>query len=216
MNVEYASRDTDDVAFTRALERDVSRRAVEVAKKRAAGQRCNYDAFHQLVLGAELRAMKPLNATIENRKGVRVRRRSIDVTSTTRAHCGEVNWALTMSTPRNADEFARVWRRDCGDDDGRKTELLFNIPLDVFEVIFKAEIGLDLLRDFVRLIRARVEIDSAAIERAAGILLALTRCGRFRSHLRLAGTNTSRAATETLTRASELDAAHACLEAWSL
>lgn len=137
MNVEYASRDTDDVAFTRALERDVSRRAVEVAKKRAAGQRCNYDAFHQLVLGAELRAMKPLNATIENRKGVRVRRRSIDVTSTTRAHCGEVNWALTMSTPRNADEFARVWRRDCGDDDGRKTELLFNIPLDVFEVIFK-------------------------------------------------------------------------------
>ncbi|OUS45132.1 hypothetical protein BE221DRAFT_77614 [Ostreococcus tauri] len=194
MNVEYASRDTDDVAFTRALERDVSRRAVEVAKKRAAGQRCNYDAFHQLVLGAELRAMKPLNATIEN----------------------QVNWALTMSTPRNADEFARVWRRDCGDDDGRKTELLFNIPLDVFEVIFKAEIGLDLLRDFVRLIRARVEIDSAAIERAAGILLALTRCGRFRSHLRLAGTNTSRAATETLTRASELDAAHACLEAWSL
>lgn len=106
MNVEYASRYTDDVAFTRALERDVSRRAVEGAKKRAAGQRCNYDAFHQLVLGAELRAMKPLNATIENRKGARVRRRSIDVTSTTRAHCGEVNWALTVAAPRNADEFS--------------------------------------------------------------------------------------------------------------
>ena len=97
-----------------------------------------------------------------------------------------------------------------------KTQFLFDFPLDAFESVFKVEIGLDALRDFVRLIRARVERDENCVERAASILCALTRCGCFRAHLRLAGTATATAALETLRLAKPSDAVECARQAWGV
>jgi hypothetical protein len=216
-----------DTAFARALERDRHRAAVDEAKKRAAEQRCDYEAFRQLVLGANLRPMEKSRtartAPLRTRKfddtldhGVRTLNIACD-----RRHARppEVNFggSLTASAPcaaRTADEFARAWRRTCGDDDALKTQFLFDFPLDAFETVFEVEIGLDALRDFVRLIRARVEVDETCVERAVSILCALTRCGRFRTHARLAGIATATAALETFRLAHSSEAVERAREAW--
>ena len=214
-----------NTAFSRALELDRHRAAVDNAKKRAAEQRCDYDAFRQLVLGANLKPMDKsrTSATTTTRvfrgtqsHGAQISNVAFDLR---RARASEVNGGGSLTAPasrapRTADEFARAWRRTCGDDDALKTQFLFDFPLDAFESVFKVEIGLDALRDFARLIRSRVERDENCVERAASILCALTRCGCFRAHLRLAGSATATAALETLRLAKPSEAVECARQAW--
>lgn len=132
------TRDAVDAAFVRALERDRHREAVDGAKKRAALQRCDYNSFHQLVLGADLRAIRPRDpesgAKRDENRIVRDRGR-VPVDDIPLSSSRVVNARLTAS--RSADEFIRVWRRGCGDDDVRKTELIFSVSADEFECAFK-------------------------------------------------------------------------------
>ena len=217
-----------EIAFSRALELDRHRAAVDDAKKRAAEQRCDYQAFRQLVLGANLKPIEKSRtaaATTTSRVFHAAQSHDVQISNVAfdlrRPRASEVNGGGSLTAPsprapRTADEFARAWRRTCGTDDALKTQFLFDFPLDAFESVFKVEIGLDALRDFVRLIRARVERDENCVERAASILCALTRCGCFRAHLRLAGTATATAALETRRLAKPSDAVECARQAWGV
>ena len=73
---------------------------------------------------------------------------------------------------------------------------------------------MDVLIDFVRLITARITRDARAIERAAHILYALTTCGRFESHARLAGADVARDALRALRRAAPSATVRRAIERW--
>jgi len=230
----------EDLRFARALEFDHRRESEEAAKKRAVAQRCDYQSFHQLVAGARLSPMKK-KWTEELARGGKIADISRDSPHVDRRpgfHGGAtiaVNRAATpltaSSTPTTLDEFHRSWRRLCGDDDGRKTTFLLQLPIDSLQRIFKVrlsplyfsirvtnarvsecirqvELGLQLLREFVRLVCSHCERDETTdedISNAARFLLALTSCGRFHAHLNLAGPSTRDAGLDVLRRASRLD-----------
>ena len=78
----------------------------------------------------------------------------------------------------------------------------------------QVELALDVLIDFVRLITARITRDARAIERAAHILCALTTCGLFESHARLAGADVARDALQALRRAASSATVHRAIERW--
>ena len=133
-------RDSVDVAFARALERDRRRDAAESAKRRAVEQRCDYGAFHQLVLGANLRPMERSSWFRDAARGPRAvdrftRARSARLAGDAPARVNEE--ALTERAPETIDEFSRAWRRLRGECDDVKSEYLFNIPTEAFEVVFK-------------------------------------------------------------------------------
>lgn len=133
-------RDSVDVAFARALERDRRRDAAESAKRRAVEQRCDYGAFHQLVLGANLRPMEKSSWFRDAARGPRAvdrftRARSARLAGDAPARVNEE--ALTERAPETIDEFSRAWRRLRGECDDVKSEYLFNIPTEAFEVVFK-------------------------------------------------------------------------------
>jgi len=233
-------RDSVDVAFARALERDRRRDAAESAKRRAVEQRCDYGAFHQLVLGANLRPMEKSSWFRDAARGPRAvdrfaRARSARLAGDAPARVNEE--ALTERAPETIDEFSRAWRRLRGECDDVKSEYLFNIPTEAFEVVFKVrarvvrsrarrrptddfgvsaqvELALDVLIDFVRLIASRVESDERVVEGAARILCALTTCGRFESHARLAGADVARDALQTLRRAAPSASVRRAMESW--
>ena len=134
------ARDAVDAAFVRALERDRNREAVDRAKKRAALQRCDYNSFHQLVLGANLRAIPPRDSVSiarsdDNRTFQDCDRGRVPIDDVPLSSSQTVNVRLTGS--HGADEFIRAWRRGCGDDDAKKTELLFSVSANEFERAFK-------------------------------------------------------------------------------
>jgi len=80
----------------------------------------------------------------------------------------------------------------------------------------QVELRLDLLKDFVRLIHDRVARDPPSLDHAVEILCALTRCGRFDAHARLAGKTTCALAKQTLSLAGETQAILDATRAWSL
>jgi hypothetical protein len=140
MNAATPGRDSVDIAFARALERDRRRDATESAKRRAVEQRCDYGAFHQLVLGANLSPLER-SSWIRNTtaRGSRVVDRGTRATPTTSAGNarGRVNEALTARAPETMDEFSRAWRHLRGEDEEKKCAYLFAIPIEAFEVVFK-------------------------------------------------------------------------------
>ncbi len=73
---------------------------------------------------------------------------------------------------------------------------------------------MDVLIDFVRLIASRVESDERVVEGAARILCALTTCGRFELHARLAGADVARDALQTLRRAAPSASVRRAMESW--
>jgi len=246
MNAAPPGRDSVDVAFARALERDRRCDATERAKRRAVEQRCDYGAFHQLVLGANLSPLErsswigDTTTTTRDSRDVDRRTRATPATVAGDAR-GRVNEALTARAPETMDEFSRAWRRLRGEDEETKCAYLFAIPIEAFEVVFKVrarvvrfgsrrrrptddfrvrarraqvELALDVLIDFVRLITSRIARDARAVERAAHILCALTACGRFESHARLAGADVARDALRALRRAAPSATVHRAIERW--
>lgn len=130
-----------DIAFARALERDRRRDATESAKRRAVEQRCDYGAFHQLVLGANLSPLERSSwirdTTVRGSRVVDRCTRATPAISAGDAR-GRVNEALTARAPETMDEFSRAWRRLRGEDDEeKKCAYLFAIPIEAFEVVFK-------------------------------------------------------------------------------
>ena len=144
---ETVANDTMAADFTRALDFDRHRRAVDDAKKRGVAQRCNYDAFHQLVLGANLKPVSGSSWVKDLQSGPTsshfnrfcTSRSSAPLSSTTSALAFTRTVALTAATtaPRNLDEFSRAWRRLGGDDMAKTDFLLECISIDSFEIIFK-------------------------------------------------------------------------------
>jgi len=140
-------KDTIAEDFARALDVDARRRAVNDAKKRGAAQRCGYDAFHQLVLGANLKPFTkgswlehlrdPSSASSASLSS-RTRSRAVNFPSSTLTIAkASVDRSALTAPPRCVDDFSRTWRR-FGDDNAAKARfLLDSIPIDAFERIFK-------------------------------------------------------------------------------
>ena len=140
-------RDPMSVDFERALDLDARRPALDDAKKRGAAQRCDYDAFHQLVLGANLKPFKGpaaswLGQLNNGSSSYALKRRSCAAkrpsTSQARSELStRVDSSALTVPPRGVDDFSRTWRR-LGDDDAAKARYLLDvIPIDAFERIFK-------------------------------------------------------------------------------
>ena len=155
-------RDPMSVDFERALDLDARRRAVDDAKKRGAAQRCDYDAFHQLVLGANLKPFKGpaaswLGQLNNGSSSYALKRRSCAAkrpsTSQARSELStRVDSSALTAPPRGVDDFSRTWRR-LGDDDAAKARYLLDvIPIDAFERIFKVRRRII----FVMCVRSRV------------------------------------------------------------
>jgi hypothetical protein len=209
-------RDTIAEDFARALDLDARRRAVNDAKKRGAAQRCGYDAFHQLVLGANLKPftkgswldhLRDLSSSSSASLSSRTRSPALNFPLSTPAKASVDRSALT-APPRGVDDFSRTWRR-FGDDNAAKARFLLDIiPIDAFERIFKAELQIETLRDCIRVLHDEcLQHQRCDVGRAAHVLDALTRCGRFEMHCAFIGADVRRDARTVLRLAGREDVA---------
>ena len=211
-------KDTIAEDFARALDVDARRRAVNDAKKRGAAQRCGYDAFHQLVLGANLKPftkgswlehLRDPSSASSASLSARTRSRAVNFPSSTLTIAkASVDRSALTAPPRCVDDFSRTWRR-FGDDNAAKARfLLDSIPIDAFERIFKAELQIDTLRDCIRVLHDEcLRHQRCDVGRAAHVLDALTRCGRFEMHCAFIGADARRDARTVLRLAGREDVA---------
>jgi hypothetical protein len=79
------------------------------------------------------------------------------------------------------------------------------------------EIGLELLQEFIQILWESVVNKkdlTVRCEDAAEVLIALTRCGRFRLHVMLAGVRVAQRAVDVLKRATPSARIHAAIHAY--
>lgn len=133
------------VAMADAMEEDRQKKDVNDAKMRAVSQRVDYDQFCNMVAGAHLRPVKPLDKQAARLNGMFVlaSEAAPPKAAGAQASAPVSSSSSQLRVPKTGVEFHRTWRRQCKDTRSRAAYLRLVDPAlipHVFQKQFEPDV----------------------------------------------------------------------------
>lgn len=142
-----------------ALEADRRKKEVNDAKLRAVAQHVDYDQFCNLVAGAHLKPVKPVDKNSgreEFNYFVMPKEKATGVGAAGGTRQPNAAPAPTLKVPKTGLEFHRMWRRQCRTSEARRAYLEL-VDTKLLPMIFQSEFEPDILDGVVQTLEAVVD-----------------------------------------------------------
>lgn len=174
------------------------------AKFRAVNQRVgSYEEFRDIVCAAHLKPLERKDITGENTRkqpwNPHAQGKSQTVATTPATQSSTLS--SSSQNPKTAHEFTKIWKRHCKTEE-EKYQLLLKLGGDELSTIFKAEISMGHLGEFLLILdNCLDEKDSNAI---LSILTGLSKTNRFDLSLKFFGEVEKKAASSLIKRLEDV------------